>query len=102
MGRKRRISILGGICHVTQQCHSKSFDLLNDAVKQQYLALAYAIARQDQVEIIQFSIEDSHPHWLLKMPDREDYTLSQFMHKLNTRFGRWFNRTFGRRGSFWA
>jgi REP element-mobilizing transposase RayT len=102
MSRKRRLNIPGGICHVTQQCHSKSFDLADDPVKQQYLALAYQIAQADQVEVINFSIQDSHPHWLLRMPETADYTLSQFMHKLNTRFGKWFNRAFQRKGSFWA
>lgn len=102
MGRKRRIHVPGGLCHVTQQCHSKSFDLMDESAKQTYLTLGFEIAQADQVEIISFSIQDSHPHWLLRMPPDETYTLSQFMHKLNTRFGHWFNRTFQRKGSVWA
>jgi putative transposase len=102
MGRKRRIHIPGGICHITQQCHWKSFAFADENIKQKYLDLGYEIATHEQVEIIDFSLQDSHPHWVLKAPDREEYTMSQFMHKLNTRFGKWFNRTFHRKGTFWA
>ncbi len=102
MGRKRRIHIPGGICHITQQCHWKSFAFGDETIKQKYLDLGYAIAQDDQVEIINFSLQDSHPHWVLRMPETAEYTISQFMHKLNTRFGKWFNRTFHRKGSFWA
>lgn len=102
MGRKRRIHIPGGICHITQQCHSRSYAFANDNIKKAYLELAYQIAEKDQVEIICFCIQDSHPHWVLKMPQDQEYTISQFMHKLNSRFGRWFNKTFGRKGTFWA
>ncbi|MBI1746939.1 MAG: transposase [Acidobacteria bacterium] len=102
MARPRRINLIGGVCHVTQQCHSKSFSLARDSIKQKYLQLAYDIAKKDPIEFISFSVEDSHPHWVLKLPDHLDYTISQFMHKLNTRFGKWFNKTYHRKGSFWA
>lgn len=102
MGRQRRINIMGGICHVTQQCHSKSYAFFNDSVKKRYLELAYEVAKKDQVEIICFSIQNSHCHWVLRMPESKNYTVSQFMHKLNTRFGKWFNKTFHRKGTFWA
>lgn len=102
MGRPRRINVPGGICHITQQAHSKSYDFAQDQVKQKYLELAYNIAKKVGVEVISFSLQDSHPHWVIKMPTREDYTISQFMHALNTRFGKWFNKAFHRKGSFWA
>lgn len=103
MGRPRRVHRSNALVHVTQQCHNGVFLLRRPEDRDLYLAVVSEVALAMSYLLLSFCIQESHIHLLLQTPVTIDgYTLSAFMHRVNTTFGKRYNKRHRRLGTVWS
>jgi len=102
MGRKRRIHLPETIVHVSQCCLNREALIKERHDKDRYIHILREKATLLDYTLINYSIRDNNIGLILKTPERiKDHTLSAFMHRLNTSFGKQFNKRHQREGTVW-
>lgn len=96
MPRFPRSYIQTSYFHVMTQGINKSYIFNKHDDKIYYIELMYKSIEQNNVEIIAYCIMDNHTHLLLKVDNLED--LIKYMHRLNTQYGKYYNKKYNRVG----
>jgi putative transposase len=99
MPRLARIAVPGYPHHLIQRGNNRQPVFVDDTDRSRYLELLREAAREHGVTIHAYVLMDNHVH-LLATPERER-ALSDFMHKLGTRYVGWFNHRHQRSGTLW-
>ena len=82
--------------HIITQGINKSYIFKNDIDKKYYIKTMYELKKEYNIKIIAYCIMDNHMHMLLEVSQIQD--LSRYMHKLNTKYGKYYNREYKRVG----
>ena len=82
--------------HIITQGINKSHIFKNEIDKKYYIKIMYELRKEYSITIIAYCIMDNHMHMLLEAEKIED--LSKYMHKLNTKYGKYYNRVHKRVG----
>ena len=96
MSREPRNSINTIFTHVMVQGLNKEFIFEKDEDKEEYIRLITKIKKDVCIEIISYCIMSNHVHMLTK--EESNNILSEFMHKLNTLYGIYYNKKYNRVG----
>ena len=85
------------ICfHVITQGLNKSYIFEREEDIKYYIKTMYFLAKELKIQIISYCIMNNHAHMLLKINNIKD--LSKYMQRLNTRYGKYFNKKYNRVG----
>ncbi len=82
--------------HIITQGINKNYIFDNNKDKKYYIKSMYELTEDNCVKIIAYCIMDNHVHILLKVEDINN--LSKYMHRLNTRYGKYYNKKYKRVG----
>lgn len=96
MPRFPRSYIQTSYFHVMTQGINKSYIFSNHDDKIYYIELMHRNIEQNNIEIIAYCIMDNHTHMLLKVNSLD--SLIKYMHRLNTQYGRYYNKKYNRVG----
>lgn len=99
MPRLARIAVAGYPHHVIHRGNNRQAVFVDDVDRIRYLELLLGAAREHAVAIHAYVLMGNHVH-LLATPGGER-ALSDFMHKLGTRYVGWFNHRHCRSGTLW-
>lgn len=99
MGRIPRKLLVGSgtVNHCTWRCHNFSHSLGTSAAKEMFLRLLAIHKREHGIEILSYSVMDTHPHVQLRSLHGQA-TFSRFWQVVNQRFARWHNKMRASRG----
>ena len=99
MGRANRLTVEGGIFHVTHRCHNQAFLLKfardRDAYREK---LREALADFGGLSLLDYTITCNHVHLLLEAESKPE--LSGFMQKVAGELARNYNRRKKRTNAF--
>ena len=102
MARRRRFHLPDAIVHVCHRCNHGEALLADPKIKELFLEVLQEAAARFDYEVLYFSVQDTHPHLLLRTPPEiEGHTLSAFMHWLDMVFGHRLNALRGWQGTTW-
>lgn len=90
MPRIARQALEGNYHHVIVQGIAREKIFETPLLKSTYLKILSTFKQEYDVAIITFCIMDNHAHLLLRSPDSEE--LSDFMHRVNTRYAGTYNK----------
>lgn len=96
MGRGPRIEYEGAIYHVIQRGNNREYIYEQHRWKRALLDEIAKSVDVDQMELFAFVIMGNHYHLALRT---REIPLSKMMHRINSNFGRYYNRDRGRTGS---
>lgn len=96
MGRGPRIEYSGAIYHVIQRGNNREYIYEQHRWKRALLDEIIKSVDVDQMELFAFVIMGNHYHLALRTGE---IPLSKMMHRINSNFGRYYNRDRGRTGS---
>lgn len=96
MGRSPRIEYYGAIYHVIHRGNNKSFIFELDDDKVYLLKIMAEVKELFDFTILAYAIMDNHYHFLIKT---HNIPLSRIMHRINTRYAKYYNRKYERTGS---
>jgi putative transposase len=99
MPRLARIAVAGYPHHVIQRGNNRQAIFLDDQDRSRYLELLREAAREHDVAIHAYVLMGNHVHLLATPAGQRG--LSDFMHKLGTRYVGWFNHRHQRTGTLW-
>ena len=86
----------GSICHVTWQCHNKSWLLKKRWAKELYYQLLLEYKERYGLKIYSYCLMDNHIHLSGQLGELEDF--SDFFRVVNSRFAKAYNKEMKRRG----
>jgi putative transposase len=98
MGR-RRFYVEGLSLHVRHRGNNRMPIFLETSDYELYLEMMAGASRRAQVDVNAFALMTTHTH-LVVTPSSPD-ALPRMMQVLGARYGRYFNRTYGRIGTVW-
>ena len=96
MSRKARCYAQTSFFHVMTQGINKSFIFNNSIDIKYYIKILYQLKKDYCLEIIAYCIMNNHTHMLIKVEKIEE--LSRFMQRVNTKYGKYYNRKYDRVG----
>ncbi len=96
LGRGPRIEYEGAIYHVIQRGTNREYIFEEHRWKKNLLQEIIKSIEVDQMDLFAFVIMGNHYHLALRT---EKTALSKIMHRINSNFGRYYNRDRGRTGS---
>ena len=96
MPRNSRESINTTFLHVMTQGIEKSFIFNNSDDINFYIKLMYKYHKEYNIRIIAYCIMNNHAHMLLEIKSIK--SLSEYMHKLNGAYGKYYNSKYNRVG----
>lgn len=96
MPRYPRKSIQTPYLHVMTQGINKSYIFTKDEDIKYYIKNMYRFKDDYNIKIISYCIMSNHAHILFKVNNIDD--LSKYMQRLNTKYGKYFNKKYNRVG----
>lgn len=96
MPRNSRKSIQTEYLHVMTQGINKSYIFQKDEDIKYYIKIMYEIKKEYNIQIIAYCIMNNHAHILIKTESIEK--LSRYMQRMNTKYGKYYNKKYGRVG----
>lgn len=96
MPRFPRSYIKTNFFHVITQGISRSYIFEYGEDIKHYIKIMYALEKEMNVKLIAYCIMNNHAHMLIKT--EEIKKLSQYMHRLNTRYAIYYNKKYSRVG----
>ena len=82
--------------HIMSQGLNKNFIFENPMDKKYYIDVMYKLKEEHGVNIIAYCIMDNHTHLLLETGNLQE--LSKYMQRLNTKYGKYYNKKYSRVG----
>ena len=98
--RPPRISLAGGMYHVTVRCNNREFMFVKNEDFSLFLTILGKAKELYEVRIYAYCLTSNHTHLLLETPEHDN--LSAFMQYVNGNFARAYNLMHGRSGRFWG
>lgn len=103
MGRIRRIHHPDCLVEINQSCHNGKGLLASAPSRDLYLSLLRLQAEKLGYQIVRTCILDDRIKLVLRTPaEIKGRTISHFMHRLNTAFGKRYNKLHRRQGTVWG
>jgi len=99
MPRGNRYILSGRLYHVTHRCHDRQFLLKFTKDRNEYRRLAFTMAKDHCVSVLNYCITSNHTHLLLQAEAKE--LVGAFMHDLAGTFALQYNRRKERSGAYW-
>lgn len=96
MPRISRSNIHASFLHVITQGIDKSYIFNNHEDIKFYIKLMYKLKEEYQINIIAYCIMNNHTHMLIESKDIAK--LSMYMHRLNSKYGHYYNKKHQRVG----
>ncbi len=96
MGRRPRIEYYGAIYHIIHRGNNKGFIFEGNEEKVELLKIVSEVKEIFDFYILAYVIMDNHYHFLIKT---HNIPISQIMHRINTRYAKYYNRKKERTGS---
>ncbi len=96
MPRNSRKSIQTEYLHVMTQGINKSYIFQKDEDIKYYIKIMYEINKEYNIQIVAYCIMSNHAHILVKIENIEN--LSKYMQRINTKYGKYYNKKYGRVG----
>lgn len=88
MGRVSRIEYERAVYHVIQRGNNKEFIFKEDQFKAYFLKSMEKLIQELNFSLFGYVLMNNHYHLLLQMHDKP---LQSLMHKLNTKYARYYN-----------
>ena len=96
MPRFPRSYIKTSFFHVITQGINKSYIFEKPEDIKYYISIMYKLSKEQDVKIIAYCIMNNHAHMLLETDKLRE--LSKYMQRLNTRYGKYYNKKYDRVG----
>lgn len=96
MPRFPRSYIKTSFFHIITQGINKSYIFENAEDIKYYINIMYKLSEQHEIKIIAYCIMNNHAHMLIETEKIKE--LSKYMQRLNTRYGKYYNRKYNRVG----
>lgn len=96
MPRYPRNSIQTPYLHVMTQGIEKSYIFVKEEDIKYYIKIMYELKEEYNIKIIAYCIMNNHAHILVKINNIDN--LSRYMQRLNTKYGKYFNKKYDRVG----
>ncbi|CAK7062757.1 transposase [Tissierella sp.] len=96
MGRKPRIEYYGAIYHIIHRGNNKAFIFEENEDKIELLKIIGEIKEIFDFYLLAYTIMDNHYHFVIKT---HNISISRIMHRINTRYAKYYNKKKGRTGS---
>ena len=96
MSRMRRIEYYGAIYHIIQRGNNKTFIFEEDQNKMEILKILGEVKEIFDFHLLGYVIMDNHYHFIIKT---HNIPISQIMHRINTRYAKYYNFHKNRTGS---
>ena len=100
MGRANRLTVRGGIFHVTHRCHNRSFLLKFARDREAYRTKLREGLNEYALSLFDYTVTSNHVHLLLEAERKSE--VSAFMQKVAGEFARNYNRRKDRSNAFWG
>ncbi len=88
VGRPLRVRVENGIYHVTSRGNRRSTIFFDDYDRRVFLGLIQRVLDREAWQLLSYCLMTTHFHLLARTPRPN---ISQGMHRLNSRYARWFN-----------
>ncbi len=96
MGRRQRIEYYGAIYHIIHRGNNKSFIFEEAEEKMKLLEIIGNVKELFDFHLLAYVIMDNHYHFVIKT---HNIPISQIMHRINTRYAKYYNWKKSRTGS---
>lgn len=96
MGRRPRIEYYGAIYHIIHRGNNKSFIFEEAEEKMKLLEIIGNVKELFDFHLLAYVIMDNHYHFVIKT---HNIPISQIMHRINTRYAKYYNWKKSRTGS---
>lgn len=96
MGRRPRVEYYGAIYHIIHRGNNKGFIFEGNEEKVELLKIVAEVKEIFDFYILAYVIMDNHYHFVIKT---HNIPISQIMHRINTRYAKYYNRKKERTGS---
>ncbi len=96
MGRRPRIEYYGAIYHIIHRGNNKAFIFEENEEKVELLKIISEVKEIFDFYLLAYVIMDNHYHFIIKT---HNIPISQIMHRINTRYAKYYNRKKERTGS---
>lgn len=96
MPRFPRSYIKTSFFHIITQGINKSYIFENAEDIKYYINIMYKLSEQHEIKIITYCIMNNHAHMLIETEKIKE--LSKYMQRLNTRYGKYYNKKYNRVG----
>jgi len=100
MVRKNRLKN-GNLYSVVTRINNWREDFADEKLCKLYLEHLKAVKYQTDFALYAFVIMPTHVHLCLEISDKQEFTISEVMQKINGGFSQKFNSIYGQRGHFW-
>lgn len=100
MPRANRLTVDGGVFHLTHRCHNRAFLLKFARDRDAYRAKAREHLSQFDVSVLDYCVTSNHVHLLLDASQRLE--MSGFMREVASEFARAYNQRKERTNAFWG
>jgi len=100
VGRANRLTVRGGIFHVTHRCHNRSFLLKFARDREAYRTKLREGLNEYALSLFDYTVTSNHVHLLLEAERKSE--VSAFMQKVAGEFARNYNRRKDRSNAFWG
>lgn len=96
MGRRPRLEYYGAIYHIIHRGNNKAFIFEDNEDKVELLKILGEVKELFDFYLLAYVIMDNHYHFAIKT---HNIPISQIMHRINTRYAKYYNRKKARTGS---
>lgn len=96
MPRLPRSYIKTSFFHVITQGINKSYIFEKAEDIKYYIKIMYHLTKEQKIKIIGYCIMNNHAHMLIETEEIEE--LSKYMQRLNTKYGKYYNKKYNRVG----
>lgn len=99
MGRKHRNFVKGGIYHIIQRGHNRSYIFNEETEKVDLLNMIRETKTARPFQILYYVLMDNHYHMIIEM---QDVSIDKAMHHLNLAFSRYYNKKYETTGTIYC
>lgn len=96
MPRLPRNHIKSSFLHVITQGLNKQYIFDKPEDIKYYIKMMYELVEEHKLKIIAYCVMNNHTHMLIKIQNSDE--LSKYMQRLNTRYGKYYNKKYNRVG----
>ncbi len=96
MGKKPRQFVKGGIYHIIQRGHNRSFIFNEETDKSIFLDMVKTARQERPFHLLYYVLMDNHYHLIVEMAD---VPIDQVMHQINLAYSKFYNKKYNCTGT---